>query len=48
MIDQTKSLQEQIELLKPKNFLYEYWSLKYYNDNKNLNYKVSKSSIYFN
>ena len=25
-IDQTKSLEEQIELLKPKHFLYKYWS----------------------
>ena len=42
-IDQTKSLEEQIELLKPENFLYEYWSLKYYNDNKDLNYKIFKA-----
>ena len=42
-IDQTKSLEEQIELLKSKDFLYEYWSLKYYNDNKDLNYKIFKT-----
>ena len=42
-IDQTKSLEEQIELLKSKNFLYEYWSLKYYNNNKDLNYKIFKA-----
>ena len=42
-IDQTKSLEEQIEILKTKDFLYEYWSLKYYNDNKDLNYKIFKA-----
>ena len=42
-IDQTKSLEEQIELLKSQNFLYEYWTLKYYNDNKDLNYKIFKA-----
>ena len=41
--DQTKSLEEQIEILKTKDFLYEYWSLKYYNDNKDLNYKIFKT-----
>ena len=43
IIDQTKSLEEQIEILKTKDFLYEYWSLKYYNDNKDLNYKIFKA-----
>ena len=42
-IDQTKSLQEQIKILKTKGFLYEYWSLKYYNGNKDLNYKIFKA-----
>ena len=42
-IDQTKSLEEQIEILKTKDFLYEYCSLKYYNDNKDLNYKIFKA-----
>ena len=42
-INQTKSLEEQIELLKSKNFLYEYWSLKYYNINKDLSYKIFKA-----
>ena len=42
-IDQTKSLEEQIEILKTKNFLYEYWYLKYYNNNKDLNYKIFKA-----
>ena len=37
-IDQTKSLEEQIEILKTKDSLYEYWYLKYYNDNKNIYY----------
>ena len=37
-IDQTKSLKDQIELVKERGeFLSEYWSLKYYNDNKELN-----------
>ena len=39
-IDQTKSLEELTELLKSENFLYEYWSLKYYNNNKDLNYRI--------
>ena len=34
-IDQTKSLEEQIELLKERGeFLSEYWPVKYYHDNK--------------
>ena len=41
-IDQTKSLEKQIKILKTKDFIYEYWSLKYYNDNKDLNYKIFK------
>ena len=42
-IDQTKSLEKQIKILKTKDFIYEYWSLKYYNDNKDLNYKIFKA-----
>ena len=42
-IDQSKSLEEQIEILKAKDFLYQYWSLKYYNNNKDLNYKIFKA-----
>ena len=43
-IDQTKSLEEQIELLKEKReFLSEYWPIKYYHDNKELNYKIFKA-----
>ena len=34
-IDQTKSLEEQIELLKEiGQFLSDYWFVKYYHDNK--------------
>ena len=40
-IDQIKSLEEQIELLKERGeFLSEYWYVRYYHDNKELNYKI--------
>ena len=43
-IDQTKSLEQQIELLKEKGeFLSEYWCVGYYHDNKELNYKIFKA-----
>ena len=43
-IDQTKSLEEQIELLKEKGeFLSEYWYVRYYHGNKELNYKIFKA-----
>ena len=43
-IDQKKSLEEQIELLKERGkFLSEYWSVKYYHDNKELNHKIFKA-----
>ena len=43
-IDQIKSLEEQIELLKERGeFLSEYWSVKYYHDNKELNHKIFKA-----
>ena len=43
-IDQTKSLEEQIELLEEKGeFLDEYWYVRYYHDNKDLNYKIFKA-----
>ena len=43
-IDQTKSLEEQIELLKEKReILSDYWYVKYYHDNKELNYKTFKA-----
>ena len=39
--DQTKSLEEQIELLKERGkFLSEYWYVGYYHDNEELNYKI--------
>ena len=43
-IDQTKSLEEQIELLKERGeFLSGYWYVGYYHGNKELNYKIFKS-----
>ena len=43
-IDQTKSLEEQIELLKERGeFLSEYRSVKYYHDNKELNHNIFKA-----
>ena len=43
-IDQTKSLEDQMELLKERGgFLSEYWYVKYYHDNKELNYKIFKA-----
>ena len=41
-IDQTTSLEDQIEILKRKDFLDYYWSVSYYNNNKDLNYKLFK------
>ena len=44
-IHQTKSLEEQIELLKEKReFLSEYWNVEYYHGNKELNYKIFKAN----
>ena len=44
-IDQTKSLEEQIELLKEKGeFLSEYWYVGYYHSNKKLNDKIFKAN----
>ena len=43
-IDQTKSLEDQRELLKEKGeFLSEYWNVRYYHENKELNYKIFKT-----
>ena len=43
-IDQTKSLEKQIKLLKERGeFLNEYWYVGYYHDNKELNYKIFKA-----
>ena len=42
-IDQAKSLKEQIEILKTKDFLGEYWYVGYCHGNKELNYKIFKA-----
>ena len=43
-IDQTKSLEEQIEILKERGeFLSEYWYVGYYQGDKKLNYKIFKA-----
>ena len=43
-IDQTKSLEDQIGLLKERGeILSEYWPVKYYHDNKELNYNIFKA-----
>ena len=43
-IDQTKSLEEEIELLKEKRkILSDNWYVKYYHNNKELNYKIFKA-----
>ena len=43
-IDKTKSLEDQIELSKERReFLSEHWPVKYYHDNKKLNYKIFKA-----
>ena len=41
--DETKSLKEQMETLKTKNFLDEYWHFGYHHDNKELNFKIFKA-----
>ena len=42
-IDETKSFEEQIELLKKRDFLDEYWHMGYYHDDKELNLKIFKA-----
>ena len=43
-IDQTKSLQEQLKLLKERGeVLSDYWHVGYYHGNKELNYKIFKA-----
>ena len=42
MIDESISFEEQTNLLKKINFLYEYWSMGYYDDDKELNLKIFK------
>ena len=47
-IDQTKSLEDQIEILQTKDSIDEYWCMSYYKDNKDLNYKLFKAkAAYF-
>ena len=41
--DQTKSLEEQTEILKTKDFLDEYWNVGYYHGDKELNCKILKA-----
>ena len=42
-IDETKSLKERIEILKTRDFLYEYWHFGYHHGNKELNFKIFKA-----
>ena len=42
-IDQTKSLKEQVEILKTEDFLDEYWHVGYYQGDKELNHKIFKA-----
>ena len=42
-IDETKSLKEQIEILKKRDFLDEYWHVGYYHDDKELNLRIFKA-----
>ena len=42
MIDESISFEEQINLLKEIKFLYVYWNMGYYDDDKNLNLKIFK------
>ena len=41
--DDTKSFEEQIEILKKRDFLDEYWHDEYYHDNKELNLRIFKA-----
>ena len=41
--DETKLLKEQIEILKTKDFLNEYWHFGYHHGNKELNFKIFKA-----
>ena len=42
-IDETKSFKEQIEILKTKYFLDEYWQFGYHHGNKELNHRIFKA-----
>ena len=44
-IDKTNSLKEQIETLKTKDFLDEYWHFGYHHGNKELNFKIFKAKF---
>ena len=41
--DETKSIKEQIEILKTKDFLNEYWHFGYHHGHKELNFKIFKA-----
>ena len=41
--NETKSFKEQIETLKTKDFLDEYWHFGYHHGNKELNFKIFKA-----
>ena len=42
MIDESKSFEDQIKLLKKADYLYEHWHTSYYYDDKELNLKIFK------
>ena len=42
MIDESKSFEDQIKLLKKADYLYEHWHTSYYCDDKELNLKIFK------
>ena len=42
-IDETKSFEEQIEILKTKDFIDEFWHFGYHHGNKKLNLKIFKA-----
>ena len=44
-IDKSISLEEQINLLKKIKFSYEYWDMRYHDDDKNLNLKIFKIKL---
>ena len=40
MIDKSKLFEDEIKLLKKVNYLNEYWYMRYYDDDKELNLKI--------
>ena len=44
-IDQTKSLEEQIKILRTKDFLDECWYVGFYHGDKELNYKIFNAKV---